>query len=150
MKYSPQEIFYLNLGILLLFLEDRLMKWLSLNYFPREGFFIIPNFFKIKLFFNPGIAFSLPLNEYLIYFLIFAILIILFYFLIQSYSQKNLFLIFILTLIIVGSFSNLIDRLRYGYVIDFLQFWILPIFNLADLMIIIPVVFLAVRNLKAR
>jgi signal peptidase II len=37
-----------------------------------------------------------------------------------------------LSLILAGAVGNLIDRLRYGYVVDFLDFRIWPVFNIAD------------------
>jgi len=38
-----------------------------------------------------------------------------------------------LALITGGGFGNLIDRIRYGYVVDFLNIHILPVFNVADM-----------------
>ena len=36
-----------------------------------------------------------------------------------------------------GAIGNLIDRIRLGYVIDFLDFRIWPVFNIADMAIVI-------------
>ena len=36
------------------------------------------------------------------------------------------------TMILAGAVGNLVDRLRFGYVIDFLDFHVWPVFNLAD------------------
>jgi len=48
-------------------------------------------------------------------------------------------------LLIAGSTSNLIDRLRFGYVIDFLDFRIWPVFNLGDTAITIGVMIFILR-----
>ncbi|MCX5681683.1 MAG: signal peptidase II, partial [Candidatus Omnitrophica bacterium] len=40
--------------------------------------------------------------------------------------------VFAFSLIIGGAFGNLIDRLQFGYVIDFIDFRIWPVFNIAD------------------
>ena len=40
------------------------------------------------------------------------------------------------SLLALGAFSNVIDRFIYGGVIDYVQIWILPVFNVADVMII--------------
>ena len=47
-----------------------------------------------------------------------------------------------LSLICAGGIGNLIDRLVYGYVIDFLDFRIWPVFNLADSAITVGAVLL--------
>jgi len=40
-------------------------------------------------------------------------------------------------LVILGAGSNLLDRFKYGAVIDFIDFKIWPVFNLADVMIVV-------------
>jgi len=47
-----------------------------------------------------------------------------------------------LILILGGAIGNLIDRLRFGYVIDFLDFKVWPVFNIADSAITIGVTIL--------
>lgn len=57
-----------------------------------------------------------------------------------------------LTTILGGAVGNLIDRLHYGYVIDFVRCrigsWELPPFNLADLSIVVGVVLMFVSTLS--
>lgn len=40
-------------------------------------------------------------------------------------------------LLLGGAVSNLIDRLRFGYVVDYIDLKYLPVFNLADLFIVL-------------
>lgn len=47
-----------------------------------------------------------------------------------------------MAMILGGAVGNLIDRLRYGYVVDFLDFRIWPVFNIADCAIVIGVLIL--------
>ena len=42
-----------------------------------------------------------------------------------------------------GAIGNLIDRLRLGYVVDFLNFYVWPVFNVADSSITIGAILLA-------
>ena len=49
-----------------------------------------------------------------------------------------------------GVLGNLIDRLRYGYVIDFLDFRIWPVFNIADSAITIGAVLIIIDLLRNR
>ena len=46
-----------------------------------------------------------------------------------------------------GAIGNLLDRMRYGYVIDFIDFKLWPVFNLADMSIVIGVGLLALALL---
>lgn len=47
-----------------------------------------------------------------------------------------------------GAVGNLIDRLRFGHVIDFVDFKIWPVFNVADSCIVVGVVVLAFLLLR--
>jgi signal peptidase II len=52
-----------------------------------------------------------------------------------------------LTLILAGSIGNLIDRVRLGYVVDYLSVSVWPTFNLADVAIVAGALLLALRLL---
>jgi signal peptidase II len=49
-----------------------------------------------------------------------------------------------------GALGNLLDRLRLGYVIDFIDFKIWPVFNVADSSIVVGVAILAYYLLRER
>ena len=53
-----------------------------------------------------------------------------------------------LSLIVGGAIGNLIDRILYGYVIDFFDFRIWPVFNIADSAIVIGQILVAYVILK--
>ena len=130
-----RKIIFANIIIFIFFLFDRMIKWYMIQ---KESFFVIPNFLKINFYPNWGIALSIPVSPFLIYSLIILILLIVFFFLSESYRHKNYILIWALTLIFVGALSNLIDRFRFSYVIDYINFaGRLPVFNLADVMIVV-------------
>jgi len=56
----------------------------------------------------------------------------------------------ILALIVGGAVGNLIDRVRVGYVIDFLDLRVWPVFNLADSAITIGVALLMLHTLQRK
>ncbi len=108
-------------------------------------FFSLDRFIKIKcrasrgiLFFknyNLAFGFPFPIPKNILIILMAAIIFILFFYLIKNYKKKDTALIIPLTFIIFGAISNLIDRLVYGYVIDYIDISFFTIFNLADIMI---------------
>lgn len=51
-------------------------------------------------------------------------------------------------LIIGGAFGNLVDRLRLGYVVDFISIFHLPVFNIADLAVTTAVIIMLLWSLR--
>ena len=91
---------------------------------------------------NPGAAFGI-LATWRILFIVVTVLLLIavvaFYRMIPGNHQ----LVKLgLGILLGGAVGNLVDRLRTGYVIDFLDFRFWPVFNLADAAIVIGVVFL--------
>ena len=129
--------FLIVLGV---FSTDQLIKSaISRQFLPGKGFAVIKNIFHITLVQNTGIAFGLLRNKINLSFLFFVLGIIIFssfFFRKNSYSGKGKIA---LSLIIGGALSNLSDRIRLGYVVDFLDFRIWPVFNLADTAITIGI-----------
>jgi signal peptidase II len=122
------------------FIVDRLTKYLSLKLHP-EGIFYLPQI-GLKSYLNQGIAFSLPLNNLLIVISSFLIILLLAIYLIKDLSSGKTAWLWPLALIIIGSSSNLIDRLKFDGVIDFIDVWFFPAFNLADCYIVAGVIWL--------
>ena len=109
--------------ILFLIALDQIIKFLI-----TDRIIIIFKFPFINYSENYGAAFSLFENERI--FLIIASLVII-GFVIYYYSKyKNLQFSF--SLILAGAISNLIDRIFRGYIVDFINVGIWPVFNLAD------------------
>jgi signal peptidase II len=118
---------------------DQLVKWVVLARFaPGEGL-QVTGFFNLVLVFNKGAAFSFLAREagwqtpLLVAFALIAAAIV--SVLIVRSPEKNL-LRAALASILGGALGNVIDRLRFGHVVDFLDFhafsWHFPAFNVAD------------------
>lgn len=124
-------------------LSDQLTKFLALKFLPlNTPVPLIKNFLNLTLVHNRGAAFGFFQNQLLLFVLIsfFAIGLIL-------YNLKNktnsIILKLSLSLILGGCLGNLIDRLRFGFVVDFLDFRVWPVFNIADSLITIAAFLLA-------
>ncbi|MBQ8891475.1 MAG: signal peptidase II [Bacilli bacterium] len=112
------------------------------NMVLNQSIKIIPNFFNLTYVLNDGAAFSIlrgKLNLLIILGLVIFIGII--YYL--NKERLNNYKIVYYSLLIGGLLGNLIDRIIYNAVIDFLDFNILglnfPIFNLADTFICVSI-----------
>ena len=122
---------------------DQLTKILIISNFQlSESLTVIPNFFNITYVRNFGAAFGILTDSHPdfreIFFLTMppmAVLLILW--LLRSIEDSDKIQVIGLSLIFSGAIGNYIDRLRFRYVIDFLDFHIAnrytwPAFNIAD------------------
>lgn len=138
----------------LIVLVDQISKVIaeaSLTYGQRVNVF---PFFDFTLLYNPGAAFSFLANQggwQRWFFTLVGVLAIAFIaYLMRKHREDKRFLL-ALTLIMGGAAGNLIDRVLYGHVIDFLLFywekWHYPAFNLADSAITVGAVLLILDEL---
>ena len=129
---------------LLTFLLDRITKFAIITNFSQGDILVvIRKFFRITLVFNTGTAFGLLKGANFL-FVVLSLAVIIF---ILLYTHKDrsarLNLAVPLGLIVGGAVGNLLDRVRYGYVIDFIDFRVWPVFNVADSAITIGMIILA-------
>ena len=132
-------IFIIVTSVILL---DQVTKFFALRFLQlNTPVPLIKNFLNLTLVHNRGAAFGLFQNQLFLFVLVsfFAIGLII-------YNLKNhtnsIILKLSLSLILGGCVGNLIDRLRFGFVVDFLDLRIWPVFNLADSVITIAALFL--------
>ena len=113
-------------------------KNLTLNQ-PVE---VIKDIFSLTLIYNRGAAFGLLKNQVPLFILttFFAVILIVLNF---RNAKEDKVYIFSLSLILGGALGNLIDRVLFGHVIDFLDFHIWPVFNIADSAITVGAIILA-------
>jgi signal peptidase II len=132
-------------------LADQLSKWWILNVVmapPQE--IVVTPFFTVVLAWNPGISFSQlgHVDPWILSGLALAIVAGLFVWLRRIRLPWPAIAI---ALIIGGALGNVIDRMRFGAVVDFLSFhwqdWYWPAFNLADSAITVGVVLLLIDSL---
>ena len=130
-------------------LIDQVVKILVSNFLPKEGITIIKDFFYLSYVENDGAAFGMFSGNrwFLIIISILALYAIIKYFILDVKVTKVEFLAY--GLLLGGIIGNLIDRVLYGYVIDFISFKIgtyyFPIFNIADSVMIIGTVLIVLH-----
>jgi len=137
-----------NLLALAGFIADRMIKYFMMQKFPTREFLLLGDWLKLKLAYNTGVAFGVPLNSYFILAAYLAILIALIALINICYRRRQFGSAIIFSIIFVGGFSNLLDRLKFGQVIDYFDLKYYSVFNLADAMIVIGVLVIIAFNWK--
>ncbi len=131
-------------------LIDQIIKVVVSN--MKNNIVIIKNFFCLTYVENTGAAFSI-LESKRIFLIIIGIgaLYLIYKFLIKDKKLTTPETL-IYSLLIGGIVGNLIDRIIYGYVIDYLEFILfnhyMPIFNFADICIVIGTILFLFETIK--
>lgn len=144
------EILIIVLGLFL----DRITKIWALNTLIKvPEIVLIKDFFSFSYLENRGAAFGIFQNKVLFLSLItFIIMLAIVYYLIK-YKPNSKLLRISLALILSGAIGNLIDRVGYKYVVDFIMLhykdeYYFPTFNVADMLVVIGTALLAIYLMK--
>ena len=133
----------MTLTIIILTLIDFIIKYLiRTNFKILDTYKVIKDFFYLTYVKNTGAAFSVLENNMLFIILMSIVLLIYLVYYLNKTKLEKLQKVSLI-LIISGVIGNLIDRVFFSGVIDYLSFVIFgyyfPIFNLADTYIVIGV-----------
>lgn len=124
--------------LILLIVLDQYTKLLAVEHLKdQNAFVILDKVLEFRYLENRGAAFGMLQNQ-ILFFIFIAVIILLaitFVLLKTPMDQKYRYMHIFLILIASGAIGNLIDRLRFGYVVDFIYFVLIdfPIFNVADI-----------------
>ena len=138
--------------IFLIFLIDQVSKYYIINIFEFQNEAIyLSSFLNFQLIWNEGIAFGLLSFENDLYYnsitFVIIIVILILLFLIKNDDQYSYFY----SIIVGGALGNLIDRIRYSSVPDFIDFHISNfhwfVFNIADIFVSLGVICLIVAEI---
>lgn len=132
---------------------DRVSKWLVLNSLkPGESWnpvAALERYVSLTYVTNTGAAFGL-FPDYGSIFMIIAVIVVAAIIYYYRHLPSDQWLVQTsLGLQLGGALGNLVDRLCYGHVIDFIDFKVWPVFNLADSALVIGVVILAYYLLRS-
>lgn len=136
------------LGLLTLIALDQITKWLAVvKLKPIHDIPIIKGVFHLTYVENRGAAFGIFQGKHL-FFIITTILVVTFvtiYYFKLPLGKESYWMRFSLVLLVAGAIGNLIDRIRLGYVVDFLYFKLIdfPVFNVADICVVVGVAILS-------
>jgi len=149
---DPRHGKYIKLAVIsgLIALLDQITKVIILKSLPlHHSVTVIPRFFNLTHIHNPGGAFgfmahqpSMVRNLLFLFLSSLAVFVVLYFY--KNTPRTHPLLATGLALIFGGAIGNLIDRIRFGKVIDFLDFYIgtyhWPAFNVADSAITVGII----------
>ena len=132
---------YFLLSALIVGLDQWLKFWIVANLELGEVQNLIPNILSLTYIQNTGAAWSILEGQMVFFTIITTIAGIVVTYLLIRYRQENKFLTIGLALVLAGAIGNFIDRVRLNYVVDMFQtdFMNFPIFNVADMSLVIGV-----------
>ena len=119
-------------------LLDQVSKLLVVRFLdPRESFEIIRGVFRFTYVENDGAAFGMLDDHRWVFMVLSTLGIVALAFYMWKFAPKSRLACVAVSFIIGGGIGNMIDRVRLGYVIDFIDFCAFPtlwkwIFNIAD------------------
>lgn len=138
--------------IIILICIDQISKFLVVFNKDNLPKTIIKNFLNITYCENKGIAFGLASGYVQLFSIITLVIIVTILICVCiNFKKINTFLSIGIGLLISGGVGNLIDRLIRSYVVDFIDFGDFinfPIFNIADIFVVIGVIVIGISFLK--
>ena len=155
---SGRRMIYPFISIILavIGLDQATKMWIFHNFALHESKMVIPELFHLTYLTNNGAAFSMlagqPALWRQIFFMGAAGAALVFIWLAQkSFGRSSALYTAALALIAGGALGNLIDRIRFGFVIDFIDVFFgshhFPAFNIADSAITVGVTLFILKNL---
>ena len=144
-KIDKKSIFYIILGIFLLIIDQIVKINIKDNMVMGDSIKVINDFFSITYVQNKGAAFGILQNQKFLFLIIGIVMILgLVYMFIKDEDKITRLSI---SMIISGALGNIVDRLRYGYVVDMFDFHAIwsYVFNVADIGVVLGIILMSIR-----
>ena len=140
-----------TIAILILCVDQFTKFIIRKNLLLNQSFPIIKGIFHLTLIHNRGAAFGILKNQIPLFIFTSVLAVILIYLNLKKDKSKKFSIPSLsLCLILGGALGNLVDRIFLGYVVDFLDFRVWPVFNLADSAITIGAILLGYSILNSK
>lgn len=141
-----------GVAIFVLWLDQYTKHLIVTSFLPGESRYFIPHFLKWTYERNLHGAFGLFGSSAVLLIAMAIVVLVLFWFSFREAAGRSLIVRIAFGMIVGGAIGNIVDRLHYGYVIDFIDFYrIWPnIFNVGDSCITVGVGLLLLSSLVTR
>lgn len=139
-------VFILTIVLVIL---DQLSKYAAIKYLKNQKpIVIIENFLQFNYVENRGAAFGILQGKRVLFLIItMAVVLVIGFYIVKYYNQMTPLTRISLATLMGGAIGNLIDRARFGYVVDFISVKLInrydfPVFNLADICVVLSTFFI--------
>lgn len=133
-------------------LLDQVIKIIIKSKLFNSSILVIPYILKLTYVQNTGAAFGIGSNSTSMFVAVNIVIIgLITYFIFSKKDEINRPILIALHLIVAGGISNLIDRITRGFVVDYIDISPLikyPVFNLADIFIVVGCIIIAISLIK--
>lgn len=149
---NKKYLYLIIITCLVVALDQITKMYITMNFRLHESYPVIKDIFHITYVRNTGAAFGIFRDANVVFRTLFflslpPIAMVVIFFLLKSSPDKDFIQNTALSMVFAGALGNYIDRIRFQYVIDFLDFhyknvWSYPAFNVADMSIVCGVILL--------
>lgn len=133
---------YFSLTLILLII-DRLTKWWvssTLDFGAPDD--LIGNVIRLTRVHNEGGAFGIFPGGGIVFLVVSSIVSLILFLILLTMQIENRLIRTGMAFVLAGALGNLVDRIQWGYVLDFFEIRGFPIFNVADACITVGAVFI--------
>lgn len=145
---GKKKIYFISLfaALLLIFL-DQITKYAAIVHLKgKQAVVLLKNVFELQYLENQGAAFGIFQGKIVVFTIVTIVfLLVLCWFFYRLPQENRFFALRVVTILLfAGAIGNMIDRIRYNYVVDFFYFKLIdfPIFNVADIYVTVSCVVL--------
>ncbi len=149
---KSKKINFLMIITIIAILLDQLIKIIIKSKIFNSSIIIIPHVLNLTYVQNTGAAFGIGNNSTSMFVAVNVVIIgLITYFIFSKKEELSKLILIALHLVLAGGIGNLIDRIARGFVIDYIDISPLikyPVFNLADIFVVIGCLIIAVFLVK--
>ncbi len=142
MSIDPKYLFLVTIGCLVVALDQATKLYVDTHFHLGESIVVIPDYFNFTYVRNPGAAFGFLSDAHETFRRAFflsmpPIAMFIIVWILRTVPSTDRLQVLSLSLVFGGAIGNYIDRVRFGYVIDFIdvhykEIYAWPAFNIAD------------------
>lgn len=147
-----KKVNFLIIITIIAILLDQIIKIIISSKVFNSSILVIPHVLKLTYIQNTGAAFGIGSNSTSMFVAVNLVIIgLIIYFIFSKKEEISKLILIALHLIVAGGISNLIDRIIRGFVIDYIDISLLiryPVFNLADIFIVVGCIIIAISLIK--
>lgn len=136
MKANNKKIMLWQILLLILLIINEVVV-ISVANFIKEPINVIDGLFKIEKVINPGMAFGINNSNKSNFLITLIVMLIVFHFIKEQKSRMDRNTQIAIALVLAGGIGNLIDRIFFGGVLDYISIGNFPIFNFADILVVV-------------